>query len=66
MQLKRGALDRFYGCSGYPECKNIRKISKSGRSLLRRQYRIDEKCPVDNAQLVKRQGRFGEFISCSN
>ena len=27
---------------------------------------IDEKCPVDGAQLVKRQGRFGEFISCSN
>jgi DNA topoisomerase-1 len=22
--------------------------------------------PVDDAQLVRRQGRFGEFISCSN
>ena len=27
---------------------------------------LDEKCPVDGAQLVKRFGRFGEFISCSN
>ena len=25
-----------------------------------------EKCPVDGAQLVRRFGRFGEFISCSN
>ena len=27
---------------------------------------LDEKCPVDGAQLVRRFGRFGEFISCSN
>src|SRR2546422_4596619 len=65
MQLKRGRFGPFYGCSGYPECKNIRKISKSGR-ITAPPVPIDEKCPVDGAQLVKRQGRFGEFISCSN
>ncbi len=65
MQLKRGRFGPFYGCSGYPECKNIRKISKSGR-ITAPPVPIDEKCPLDNAQLVKRQGRFGEFISCSN
>jgi len=65
MQLKRGRFGPFYGCSGYPECKNIRKISKSGR-ITAPPEPIDEKCPVDEAQLVKRQGRFGEFISCSN
>ena len=27
---------------------------------------LDETCPKDGAQLVRRQGRFGEFISCSN
>jgi DNA topoisomerase-1 len=27
---------------------------------------LDEKCPVDDAQLVRRFGRFGEFVSCSN
>jgi DNA topoisomerase-1 len=65
MQLKRGRFGPFYGCSGYPECKNIRKISKSGR-ITAPPEPIDEKCPLDDAQLVKRQGRFGEFISCSN
>src|SRR5437867_941138 len=65
MQLKRGRFGPFYGCSGYPECKNIRKISKSGK-LTAPPEPIDEKCPVDGAQLVKRQGRYGEFISCSN
>jgi DNA topoisomerase-1 len=65
MQLKRGRFGPFYGCSGYPECRNIRKISKSGQVSAPPEV-LDEKCPVDNAQLVKRQGRFGEFISCSN
>jgi DNA topoisomerase-1 len=65
MQLKRGRFGPFYGCSGYPECKNIRKISQSGR-ITAPPVPIDEKCPVDGAQLVRRQGRFGEFISCSN
>jgi DNA topoisomerase-1 len=65
MQLKRGRFGPFYGCSGYPECRNIRKVSKSGRVTAPPEP-IDEKCPIDGAQLVKRQGRFGEFISCSN
>lgn len=65
MQMKRGRFGPFYGCSGYPECKNIRRISKSGR-ITAPPVPIDEKCPLDEAQLVKRQGRFGEFISCSN
>src|SRR5881398_1134308 len=65
MQLRRGRFGPFYGCSGYPECKNIRKIQKSGKVSAPPQP-LDEKCPVDDAQLVKRWGRFGEFISCSN
>jgi DNA topoisomerase-1 len=65
MQLKRGRFGPFYGCSGYPECRNIRKISKSGKINAPPEV-LDEKCPLDNAQLVKRQGRFGEFVSCSN
>jgi DNA topoisomerase-1 len=65
MQLKRGRFGPFYGCSGYPECRNIRKISKSGKVSAPPEP-LDEKCPLDDAQLVKRFGRFGEFISCSN
>src|SRR6185369_6827890 len=54
----------FLGCTGYPECRNIRKIGKSGVAAPP-PVPIDEKCPVDGAQLVKRVGRFGEFYSCS-
>jgi DNA topoisomerase-1 len=65
MQLKRGRFGPFLGCTGYPECRNIRKIGKTGVAAPP-PVPIDEKCPVDNAQLVKRVGRYGEFISCSN
>jgi len=65
MQLKRGRFGQFLGCTGYPECRNIRKISKAG-AVAPPPVPLDEKCPVDGAQLVRRFGRFGEFISCSN
>jgi DNA topoisomerase-1 len=65
MQLKRGRFGQFLGCTGYPECRNIRKIAKSG-AVAPPPVPLDEKCPVDGAQLVRRFGRFGEFISCSN
>lgn len=65
MQMKRGRFGPFLGCTGYPECRNIRKIAKSGVAAPA-PVPLDEKCPVDGAYLVKRHGRYGEFISCSN
>ena len=65
MALKRGRFGQFLGCTGYPECRNIRKISRSG-VVAAAPVPLDETCPVDGAQLVRRQGRFGEFVSCSN
>ncbi len=65
MALKRGRFGQFLGCTGYPECRNIRKISRSG-VVAAAPVPLDEKCPVDGAHLVRRQGRFGEFVSCSN
>src|SRR5438046_905805 len=44
---------------------NSRSTPRKSRTR-KPQEPIDEKCPVDGAQLVKRWGRYGEFISCSN
>jgi DNA topoisomerase-1 len=65
MQMKRGRFGPFLGCTGYPECRNIRKVAKSGVAAPA-PVPLDEKCPLDDAQLVRRFGRFGEFVSCSN
>ncbi len=68
MALKKGRFGAFYGCTGYPECKNIRKIDKKSGAAIQKAapVELDEICPRDGAKLVLRQGRFGEFISCSN
>ncbi len=66
MSLKKGRFGSFYGCTGYPECKNIRKIPKGDQKPTAPPVELDEECPKDGAKLVKREGRFGEFISCSN
>jgi DNA topoisomerase-1 len=66
MALKKGRFGPFYGCTGYPECKNIRKIAKGEQKPVAPPVPLDETCPKDGAQLVRRQGRFGEFVACSN
>ncbi len=66
MALKKGRFGSFYGCTGYPECKNIRKIAKGDEKPAPPPEILDEICPKDGANLVKRHGRFGEFTSCSN
>jgi DNA topoisomerase I len=66
MALKKGRFGSFYGCTGYPECKNIRKIAKGDQPPPPPPEILDEICPKDGANLVKRHGRFGEFTACSN
>ena len=66
MALKKGRFGSFYGCTGYPECKNIRKIAKGDAKPTPPPVQLDELCPKDGANLVRRHGRFGEFVACSN
>ncbi|HZI17060.1 MAG TPA: type I DNA topoisomerase [Pyrinomonadaceae bacterium] len=66
MALKRGRFGPFMGCTGYPDCRNIRKISKSGQVAPAPVPVEGETCPTDGAQLVRRHGPYGEFVSCAN
>ncbi|HEV7892121.1 MAG TPA: type I DNA topoisomerase [Pyrinomonadaceae bacterium] len=67
LAMKRGRFGPFLGCTGYPECKNIRRVSKKTGEVAPAPVPIEgETCPVDGAQLVRRHGPYGEFISCAN
>ncbi len=67
MALKKGRFGSFYGCTGYPECKNIRKIAKGGEvQTVLPPVMLDEKCPDCDKNLAIRNGRFGEFTACSD
>ena len=68
MVLKRGRFGAFLACSGYPECKTTRKITvtKEGKAEAKPDVLLDETCPKCGSRLKIKQGRFGEFTSCSN
>jgi len=67
MAMKRGRFGPFLGCTGYPECRNIRRVSKKTGAVAPAPVPLEgETCPVDSAQLVRRHGPFGEFVSCAN
>lgn len=63
MVIKLGRFGKFLACSGYPECKNTKEISKDGKIVP--EEAINEKCPECGKPLVKKHGRFGPFIACS-
>src|SRR5262247_1585724 len=63
MTLKRGRFGQFLACTGYPECKTTRKITKSGVAAA--PVMLEEKCPDCESQLAIRHGPFGEFTACS-
>ncbi|MFQ5791566.1 MAG: type I DNA topoisomerase [Acidobacteriota bacterium] len=68
MVLKKGRYGQFLACSGYPDCKNTRRIlrSKDGSVMSKADVLLEEKCPKCGNQLVVKHGRFGEFTACSN
>jgi DNA topoisomerase-1 len=66
MVLKRGRFGEFLACSGYPECRNTRKIVKRDNSIeVKQDILLDEACPVCGKKLAIKQGRFGEYTACS-
>ncbi len=67
MVLKKGRFGEFFACSGYPECKNTRKIvSRGGEREVKVDIPTNEKCPKCGQILVIKHGRYGEFTACSN
>ncbi len=66
MVIKRGRFGVFLACKGYPDCKTTRRLVSGTRIARQPDLPLDEKCPLDDAQLLRRQGRFGDFIGCTN
>jgi DNA topoisomerase-1 len=68
MTVKRGKFGYFLACSNYPDCKTTIKLvkDKEGGMTPAEEQVLDEACPVCSAKLVKKVGRYGPFIACSN
>jgi DNA topoisomerase-1 len=67
MAVKRGRFGYFLACTGYPECRNTKKIvMKEGAGTAVADTPLEEKCPECGNHLVIKHGRFGQFTACSN
>ncbi len=53
----------FLSCTGYPECDGTQPVDQQGKPMLREVS--EHKCPVCGREMIKRRGRFGEFLGCS-
>ena len=69
MVVKHGRFGRFLACSGYPECRTTRKListRRGGLTAAKPDEVLDERCPRCKSNLVRKHGRFGEFVACGN
>lgn len=64
---RSGRRGSFVGCTGYPSCKYIQPNSNQagGGAAPAAAEATGENCPDCGKPLVKRQGRYGPFVSCS-
>ncbi|HYM50143.1 MAG TPA: type I DNA topoisomerase [Candidatus Limnocylindrales bacterium] len=64
---RTGRFGKFVGCSGYPECRYLEPGAKTAvappdpSTFLK-----DDPCPRCGKPQVMRQGRYGDFKSCSD
>ena len=68
MAVKRGRFGQFLACTGYPECKTTRKLiatKQGGLRAAKPDQILEEPCPRCQANLVIKQGRYGEFTACT-
>ncbi len=66
MAVKRGRYGQFLGCTGYPECKNIKKIPRNGKVTQKAQEVLsDEVCDLCGKPMAVKRGRYGQFLGCT-
>ncbi|PID59538.1 MAG: DNA topoisomerase I [Ignavibacteriae bacterium] len=63
MELKIGRFGKYFACSGYPDCKNIKSTNEIKATEV--EY-TGEECPECGNKTVYRTGKFGRFIGCEN
>jgi len=67
LAIKLGRYGSYIGCTNFPKCRFTRPLEKSnGDAAGKPSEPLNETCPDCGANLVRRTGRFGQFVSCGN
>src|SRR5664280_671413 len=67
MVFKRGRYGQFLGCSGYPECKNIKNMQKGkdGEMVPQEAETTDAICEQCGKPMAVKRGRLRKFLGCT-
>lgn len=65
MELKIGRFGKYFACSGYPTCQNIKSPNEMTTVNSEPEYTGDD-CPECGKRTLFRKGRYGKFIGCEN
>jgi len=66
MQLKTGRFGKYFSCSKFPECKNTRKLLRSGEAAPPKSTPVpmpELKCKKSDAYFLLRDGAAGLFLA---
>ncbi len=68
LSIRLGKNGRFVGCTNYPTCRYTRQINEDGTQSETPEAKVveDRNCPECGNPLHIKQGRYGQFIGCSN
>ncbi|GIW19070.1 MAG: DNA topoisomerase 1 [Tepidiforma sp.] len=65
--IKWGRNGKFFGCPRYPECTFTLPMGPDGQPVRAGEpVAIPYRCPKDGGRLLKKSGRFGEYVECEN
>lgn len=66
MLIKWGKNGEFLACEGYPDCTNTREFKRvDGKVVIVEHTEEGEACDKCGSPMIRKRGRFGEFIACS-
>ncbi|MFQ5457923.1 MAG: type I DNA topoisomerase, partial [Myxococcota bacterium] len=66
MLIKWGKNGEFLACEGYPECTNTREFKRvDGKVVIVEHAEEGDACEKCGSKMIRKRGRFGEFIACS-
>ena len=67
MVIRQGRMGKFAACPNYPTCKNTKSIDKDGKLIEKTETaeKTGIVCELCGSEMLKRRGRYGEFLACS-
>lgn len=66
--IKSGRFGKFAACPNYPTCRNTKPVGPDGKVQLvpPEPEKTGIVCELCGAEMLKRKGRYGDFLACSN